>query len=78
MGGRLWVVNVDQIHLWILSQLLHVSLLIKNINIFNLCMVTLLLSIVICALDELSIYMTFPFLFLINIVHDMVYMSKAV
>lgn len=78
MGGRLWVVNVDQIHLWILSQLLHVSLLIKNINIFNLCMVTLLLSIVICALDELSIYMTFPFLFLINIVHDMVYMFKAV
>lgn len=78
MGGRLWVVNVDQIHLWILSQLLHVSLLIKNINIFNLCMVTLLLSIVICALDELSIYMTFLFLFLIKIVHDMIYMFKAV
>lgn len=78
MGGRLWVVNVDQIHLWILSQLLHVSLLIKNINIFNLCMVTLLLSIVICALDELSIYMTFLLLFLIKIVHDMIYMFKAV
>lgn len=78
MGGRLWVVNVDQIHLWILSQLLHVSLLIKNINIFNLCMVTLLLSIVICLLDELSIYMIFLFLFLIKIVHDMIYMFKAV
>ena len=57
-GGRLWVVNVRPIPLWILSQLSHVSSLIGISNVFNLFSVVTLFSIVIDALGCQSVFAT--------------------